>query len=113
MFEVTDLSITDNLGETIDIVQFAAPQLIDIDDDGLLDLVVGRKRWELKSIQNCGTPSIPSWCQYISPTFGEAGNIYVDNALGINGYSVPTLVKDEVELECLLQMKLELFSTSE
>jgi hypothetical protein len=103
VFEVTDLSITDNLGETIDIVQFAAPQLIDIDDDGLLDLVVGEKGGNLNLFQNCGTPSIPSWCQYISPTFGEAwGNIYVDNALGINGYSVPTLVKDEVGIRMLV-----------
>ena len=102
-FSVTGLSIADYLGVTIDIQQFAAPQLIDINDDGLLDLVVGEKNGNLNLFQNCGTETNPAWCQYISPAFGEAwGNIYVDNALGINGYSVPTLVKDEVGIRILV-----------
>lgn len=102
-FVVSGLSLTDNLGEVIDIQQFAAPQLIDIDEDGLLDLVVGEKNGNLNLFLNCGSLSSPEWCQYISPTYGEAwGNIYVDNALGINGYSVPTLVKDEVGIRILV-----------
>ena len=36
-----------------------------------------------------------SWCKYESESFGDAwGNIFVDNALMINGYSTPSLVED-------------------
>lgn len=102
-FAVTGLSINDSSGETIDVGQFAAPQLIDVNSDDLLDLVVGEKNGSLNLFLNCGTATEAVWCQHISPEFGEAwGNIYVDNALGINGYSVPALVEDEVGIRLIV-----------
>lgn len=95
VFEVNILSISNAEGETIDVGQFATPQLIDINNDGLLDLVIGEKNGILNLYLNCGSSTSPEWCLHISTSFGEAwGNIHVSNALGINGYSTPSLVQD-------------------
>jgi len=97
IFEVSILSVSDSEGETIDIGQFATPQLIDINSDGLLDLVIGEKNGILNLYLNCGNSTQFSWCKYVSDLFGDAwGNIHVSNALGINGYSTPSLVKDSL-----------------
>ena len=70
-------------------------KLIDINSDGLLDLVIGEKNGILNLYLNCGNSTQFSWCKYISDSFGDSwGNIHVSNALGINGYSTPSLIKD-------------------
>ena len=97
VFEVSVLSVSDSEGETIDIGQFATPQLIDINSDGLLDLVIGEKNGILNLYLNCGNSTQFSWCKYVSDSFGDSwGNIHVSNALGINGYSTPSLIKDSL-----------------
>jgi len=103
VYVISDLSISDASGETIDVGQFASPQLIDLDNDDLLDLVVGEKNGLLNVFFNCGSSSTPSWCQLITDNFAEAwGNIYVTNALGINGYSNPSLYSDENGIHILV-----------
>jgi len=93
VWEMTQLSVSDNEGNAIDVGQFAAPQLIDIDNDGLLDMVVGEKNGTLTLFLNCGSETIPDWCLIESDEFGENfGGIQVENALGINGYSTPALL---------------------
>jgi hypothetical protein len=86
------LALQDALGEAIDIGQFATPQLIDIDADGLLDLVVGEKNGTFSLFLNCGTATDAAWCLQSTPEFEENwGGIQVNNALGINGYATPCL----------------------
>ena len=103
VYVINDLSISDASGETLDVGQFAAPQLIDLNNDNLLDLVVGEKNGILNVFFNCGSSSSPSWCQLITDNFSEAwGNIYVTNALGINGYSNPALYSDENGIHILV-----------
>ena len=41
--------------------QFAAPQLFDLNKDGLLDLVVGEKTGEILYYENMGTTSLPNF----------------------------------------------------
>ena len=90
VFELAALAISDGVtGETIDVGQFATPQLMDLDEDGDLDMVVGEKNGTLTLFEGTGNGA---WSKYISPVHGENwGNIVVDNVLGINGYSVPAL----------------------
>ena len=45
----------------IDVGQFAAPQLFDLNKDGLLDLVVGEKTGEILYYENMGTTSLPNF----------------------------------------------------
>ena len=91
-YELSVLSLTDgSTGDPIDVGQFAAPQLIDVDADGNLDLVVGEKNGTLTLMQR---NSLGLWEVYDSPINGvNFGGVVVDNLLGINGYSTPCLTQ--------------------
>lgn len=54
-FEAPIFNITDNLGAEINTFTHASPQLFDIDDDGLLDLLIGKKTGEISYYKNIGT----------------------------------------------------------
>ena len=95
IWNMEELAIQDAQGEAIDVGQFAAPQLIDVNADGLLDLVIGEKNGSLMLYLNCGSASAPAWCIQTTPEFETSwGGIQVNNALGINGYSTPCLFED-------------------
>ncbi len=59
----------DNTGTPISAGQYAFPQLFDLNKDGLLDLIVGRKTGEIMYYQNIGTSTIPSF-QLVNPQLG-------------------------------------------
>ncbi len=95
IWNLNQLAIEGAEGEVIDVGQFAAPQLIDINSDGLLDLITGEKNGTLSLYLNCGSPTVPAWCIQSTPSLGTNwGGIQVNNALGINGYSTPCLFAD-------------------
>ena len=103
IYTVTELSIPDSSGEAIDVGQFAAPQLIDINEDGLLDLVVGEKNGTLTLFINCGDPETHALCKVTSEAFGDNwGDIHATNILGINGYSTPALYEDSLGIHVLV-----------
>jgi len=54
-------NFTDNNGTVINAGQYAAPQLFDLNNDGLLDLIIGKKTGELMYYRNIGTSSLPSF----------------------------------------------------
>jgi len=87
---LTAAAMTDVNGESLDIGQFATPQLFDIDDNGTLDLLVGEKNGNINFIENTGTPETYSFLHQID-TIGQA---VASNFLGINGYSVPWFWRD-------------------
>ena len=96
IWELETLGLTDGEGTTIDVGQFAAPQWVDVDEDGLLDIVIGEKNGTLSLYLGCGDENAPAWCLFSSEAFGQNwGGIEVNNALGINGYATPALFKDE------------------
>lgn len=60
-FGTPTTGFTDNQGAVITVDQYASPQLFDLNKDGLLDLIIGKKTGELVFYQNIGTSAIPSF----------------------------------------------------
>lgn len=71
----------------IDVGNNAAPQLIDIDRDGKLDILIGEQSGNLNYYRNTGTSSVPVFT-LVSNTFG---GVDVQAPSFITGYSVPCL----------------------
>lgn len=73
--------------QSIDVGNFAYPQLYDVNKDGLLELVIGGQNGKLSHYRNAGTAS--------SPLFGlltnSFGGVDVKQAGYITGYSIPYL----------------------
>jgi hypothetical protein len=58
-FAAPILNYQDNLGSIISGGQYASPQLVDLNKDGKLDLVLGKKTGELAYYENTGTTAAP------------------------------------------------------
>jgi hypothetical protein len=74
--------------EHIDVGYFAAPQIIDVNRDGLNDLLVGNKTGQLSYFPNNGTSTTAVFDSIIS----NFGGIDVDSATISSGFSTPHLV---------------------
>lgn len=74
----------DNQQTTIDVGAYAFPQLVDLNKDGLLDLIIGNKTGEIVYYENIGTTSIPSF-QLKNDTLG---NIDI-TPITPDGYATP------------------------
>ena len=60
-FTTAQHNYPDQFGNTITTIQFAAPQLIDITKDGLLDLIIGKKNGTISFYENIGTSTNPTF----------------------------------------------------
>ncbi len=81
-------NVTSQSGAVISVGQAANPQLFDLDNDGLLDLVIGRKTGELAYYRNVGTSAAPSF-QLFNDTLGK-----IDVATtSSDGYAAPHLFR--------------------
>ena len=78
------MNYQDGSGTTISAGQYAAPQLFDLDNDGLLDLIIGKKTGELIYYRNEGTTAAPSFVL----TNSMLGNIDIATVTP-DGYPVP------------------------
>jgi hypothetical protein len=77
-------NVTSQNGTVISVGQAAHPQLFDLDKDGLLDLVIGRKTGELAYYRNVGSVSSPSF-QLFNDSLGK-----IDVATtSSDGYAAP------------------------
>ena len=78
--------------QNIDVGEFAAPKLFDIDGDSLLDLTIGTKSGPLAYYKNTGSQSIPQFT-YVTDSMGHAD---VTNYWHrYDAYSVPEIYKDD------------------
>ncbi len=73
--------------KAIDVGQFSAPQLVDVNCDGLLDLLIGERSGNLNFYENNGTDSLPEF-SLVSNTFGS---VDVKGSDDLTGYSSPFL----------------------
>jgi hypothetical protein len=81
-------TLNDNTGTPINVISYAAPQLFDVNDDGLLDLAVGKKTGELSYYQNTGTANAPVFT-LVDDTLGG-----IDvSPLTPDGYAVPNFFR--------------------
>jgi hypothetical protein len=74
--------------EHIDVGYFAAPQIIDVNRDGLLDLLIGDKTGQISFLPNNGTATNAVFDTLIS----NFGGVDVDSAIISSGFSTPYLV---------------------
>lgn len=79
----SSVPVTDQTGTTIQVVSYAFPQLFDLNKDGLLDLIVGKKTGEISYYQNTGT-STNSIFTLVTENLGQ-----VDISPNPDGYAAP------------------------
>lgn len=75
----------------LDIYQQASPQLVDMDEDGLLDLIVGHHNGEIQYRHNNGTATSPNFMG--APTNTYLGGIDVQVIGTTTGKSTPQMVQ--------------------
>jgi len=77
--------------DTVIIGKFSTPQLIDLDQDGLIDLVSGEKNGNLNFFKNTGNLQNPVF-EKITDSLGKVN--VTDYNLSYSGYSTPCFFKD-------------------
>lgn len=70
----------------IDVGEFSSPQLFDLNEDNLPDLIIGEKKGNLNYYRNTGSISHPQF-EYITDSLGKIN--VTDYNVSNNGYSVP------------------------
>lgn len=83
-FTASISDLKDNNGQTITAGTFAFPQLFDLNKDGKLDLIIGRKTGRIMYYENIGTSTIPSF-KLISTNLGNVDISIVSP----EGYAAP------------------------
>ncbi len=77
---------------------FSAPFIIDLDQDGLNDIVCGSRLGKLNFYKNTGTVSSPNFSS--TPTISNLGNVStVDPTFSSSGYSIPWFIQHNGKLE--------------
>lgn len=80
--------VADANGVNVDLGQSATPTLVDLNQDGLLDLIAGEKSGNVNFFKNVGSVNLPSWSLVTDSLAGAQASSY----LGLDGYSVPALI---------------------
>ncbi|MCC6700665.1 MAG: T9SS type A sorting domain-containing protein [Fluviicola sp.] len=75
--------VLDNNAIEINVLAYAHPQLFDLDNDGLLDLIIGKKTGEISYYKNIGSSTIPVFSLQSS----TLGNVDVSSAT--DAYAAP------------------------
>ena len=74
----------------IDVGQYAAPQLVDLNEDNLIDLVVGNKNGTIYYFQNTGSSTNPVFTQQTD----SLGGVYTHFSGFYSGYAQPFFYKN-------------------
>ena len=84
--------LVDANGVVMDLGQSATPTLVDLNQDGLLDLIAGEKSGNVNFFKNVGSPNVPSWSLVTESLAGAQASSY----LGLDGYSLGVELVDIV-----------------
>lgn len=93
-----DFSLQTPNYQSIDVGRFSTPQLFDVDDDGLLDLIIGEQNGNVNYYRNTGTANSPMFT-LVTDKMG-AVDVRLDGS--ILGYSIPFMFRYENELRLLV-----------
>lgn len=75
----------------IDVGEFSAPQLFDIDNDGRKDLVIGERGGNIVFYSNESSSSVPEYV-FITDSLGKVN--VTDYTISYDGYSVPSFFRN-------------------
>ncbi len=78
------INLKDNNGQTIQAGSFSFPQLFDLNKDGKLDLIIGRKTGQIMYYENIGTNTTPSFKLITN----KLGNVDI-STVTVEGYAAP------------------------
>lgn len=84
---------------SIDVGQMSKPCLFDFDDDGDLDMLIGRQDGKLSYFKNYGTPSVYAFSMDSSNHF--FGNINITGLYSVDGMSQPGISQESSENDTL------------
>jgi hypothetical protein len=94
-----NLILRDPAFHQLDVGDFSAPQIYDLDGDGMNDIISGRRDGRLSYYRNTGSPGQPSF----SLETDSLGGVDVTNInLSYFGYSVPFIYRQSADHSCLL-----------
>ena len=85
-----DFALEDTLFQGIDVGEYSTPFLFDIDEDGLLDLIIGEKAGNLNLYKNTGDIYDPIFT-FITDSLGKVN--VTDPWLSWDGYSTPYIFR--------------------
>ena len=71
---------------------FSTPQLFDLNEDGLLDLIIGERKGNLNYYENTGDASNPVFT-FVTDSLGKIN--VTDNLVSYYGFSTPCFFKDQ------------------
>lgn len=79
--------------QDLDVGQSSRPQIIDVNRDGVLDLVIGERNGNLNYFENTGTTQNPTFPS--DPTNNFFGKVDARGTNQVTGYSAPTILEME------------------
>ena len=91
---VANFILSQSFYKGIDVGNFATPQIVDVDNDGKLDLLIGEERGNVNFCRNAGTITEADFSvSTMNPLFGNINvSKYIPNSIAF-GYSTPKLFK--------------------
>ncbi|PWH86808.1 T9SS type A sorting domain-containing protein [Brumimicrobium oceani] len=89
-FVLQQINMTDHLNQPIQVSAFASPQLFDLNNDGLLDIVIGGKSAGITYYKNIGSSTMPSF-ELITT---DLGNVDMGEAFLPDNYTVPAFLRN-------------------
>lgn len=90
------IGLTDQTNTAINLGAYSAPQLVDLNEDGKLDLVIGKKTGEVMYYQNTGSATVFQFT-LMNATLGQ-----IDVSSTPDGYAIPHFFKAEGHWNCFV-----------
>ena len=98
---VTNFTLNNPFLDSIDVGNYSMPCIVDLNKDGLLDLVVGKRNGRLNYYQNAGTVTNPDFPKLA--TDDTLGNVVLlTNANGVTGYTAPSFYTDNGKFKMII-----------